>query len=84
MDQSQASLLLSSKKFHDKAQEMVKEGLEAKPQFIQLEKAMGGAAPSKVTLEDAKEGNGGMMLYTSGTTNRPVGIGRREHETKLI
>ena len=72
MDQSKASMLLSSTKFLKKAQETEALGLAAKPRFIELEKKQGGGKAEKVTLESTSEGRGGLMLYTSGTTNRPV------------
>lgn len=72
MDQSQASMLLSSEKFESKAMEVMKEGLEASPKHLKLEKKLGGAVHTKVALEGPTDGAGGMMLYTSGTTNRPV------------
>jgi acyl-coenzyme A synthetase/AMP-(fatty) acid ligase len=74
MDQSQASMLLSSKKFESKAEEVLKLDLEGKPKYIRLEKKLGGDAEGKVTLEGSSDGKGGMMLYTSGTTNRPVSV----------
>lgn len=72
MDHSQASLLLSSKKFEGKALEVMKRGLEVTPKHVKLEKELGNAAFEQVTLEGSTDGEGGMMLYTSGTTNRPV------------
>jgi malonyl-CoA/methylmalonyl-CoA synthetase len=72
MDHSQASMLLSSNKFEGKALEVIQQGLERTPRHIRLEKKMGGAAYEEVTLEEPTDGDGGMMLYTSGTTNRPV------------
>jgi hypothetical protein len=72
MDHSQASILLSSSKFEGKALEVIQQGLEGTPKHIKLRKKMGGAAYEKVTLDGPTDGNGGMMLYTSGTTNRPV------------
>jgi hypothetical protein len=72
MDHSQASMLLSSKKFEGKALEVMKQGVERTPKHVKLEKRMGGATPEVVTLEGCSEGQGGMMLYTSGTTNRPA------------
>ncbi|KAG4436880.1 hypothetical protein IFR05_007643 [Cadophora sp. M221] len=74
MDQSQASMLLSSAKFESKAVEVLKQDLEGKAKHVKLGKKFGGAAQSKVTLEGPTDGNGGMMLYTSGTTNRPKGV----------
>jgi acyl-CoA synthetase (AMP-forming)/AMP-acid ligase II len=72
MDHSQASLLLSSKKFERKALEVMKENLQKIPKHIRLAKKMGGAASERVTLEGPTDGGAGMMLYTSGTTNRPA------------
>lgn len=74
MDQSQASVLMSSKKFDGKAQDVLAVGLEAAPRYISVEKKLGGGVPREVTLEGPTHGAGGMMLYTSGTTNRPVGL----------
>lgn len=72
MDQSQASMLLSSTKFEGKAQDVFKEGLQGTPKHVKVEKKLGGAIHSPVRLEGPTDGEGGMMLYTSGTTNRPV------------
>lgn len=72
LDQSEASMLLSSSKFESKAQEVMNAGLEAKPKHVKLEKKLESLDYENVTLEGPSEGNGGMMLYTSGTTNRPV------------
>jgi len=75
MNHSEALMLLSSAKFANKAQEVLKTELEVEPTYLQLNKFQGGGEHEKVTL-DSKTGPGsaGMMLYTSGTTNRPVGI----------
>jgi malonyl-CoA/methylmalonyl-CoA synthetase len=72
MDQSQASMLLSSNKFERKAHEILEEGLATKPKHIQLQKLLGGTTPKPCSLRGLSDGHGGMMLYTSGTTNRPV------------
>lgn len=72
LDQSKALMLLASTKFNEKAQGIMKEGLQESPKFIQLEKKLGGGEPAKVTLQDIPSHKAGMMLYTSGTTNRPV------------
>lgn len=72
MDHSEASLLLSSKRFERKALEVMKQSLEKTPKHVKLEKRMGGATYEKITLDGPTDGLGGMMLYTSGTTNRPV------------
>jgi malonyl-CoA/methylmalonyl-CoA synthetase len=66
-------MLLSSAKFESKAEEVMNERLDAQPKHVKLEKKMGGGhGYEKVTLEGPTDGSGGMMLYTSGTTNRPV------------
>lgn len=65
-------MLLSSAKFEAKAQEVISTGLASNPKHVQLEKKIGGGAGGKVVFEGPIESDGGMMLYTSGTTNRPV------------
>lgn len=72
MDHSQASILLSSKKFEARAQDLLDMGLETAPKHVRLEKRFSSAAHRDVLLEGPTQGAGGMMLYTSGTTNRPV------------
>lgn len=67
-------MLLSSAKFKDKAQEVVKEGLEKKPILDMVQKRQGGEGGTNehVRLEGIPENQAGIMLYTSGTTSRPV------------
>lgn len=65
-------MLLASTKFYRKAEDVAIQGLDAKPRIIQVEKRMGGAEPGNVSLHDSVDGKGGIMLYTSGTTSRPV------------
>lgn len=67
-------MLLSSEKFQDKADEVLKEGLETSPINYKQEKIMLGKTDDYVTLEEPTSDKGGMMLYTSGTTNRPKGV----------
>lgn len=67
-------MLLASTKFYRKAEDVSIQGLDAKPRIIEVEKKMGSAEPGKVSLHDSIDGNGGIMLYTSGTTSRPVSI----------
>ncbi|MCJ1304423.1 hypothetical protein MMC08_007235 [Hypocenomyce scalaris] len=76
LDNSEALMLLASEKFKDKAQEVVKEGLEEKPILGMVEKRQGGegGSSSHVQLEGTQENQAGMMLYTSGTTSRPKGV----------
>ena len=72
MDQSQASMLLSTAKFSKKAEELHGCGLEASPKHVKIEKRLATQEIRKISLEGAAEGSGAMMLYTSGTTGRPV------------
>jgi malonyl-CoA/methylmalonyl-CoA synthetase len=65
-------MLLSSAKFASKAEELLKTELDVQPIHLQLDKFQGGGTPEKVALDKTKPGSAGMMLYTSGTTNRPV------------
>ncbi|KAG9227982.1 hypothetical protein BJ875DRAFT_478861 [Amylocarpus encephaloides] len=75
MDHSQASMLAASKKFTAKAKQVIDEGLEGTPKIVALEKKLtSGNSSQDVVLEGRAEGKGGMMLYTSGTTNRPKGV----------
>ncbi|KAK4927461.1 hypothetical protein LTR28_012001, partial [Elasticomyces elasticus] len=73
LDHSQARLLLSSQKFSAKAEEVLKEGLEYTPKSLRVRKILEGRSGGDVRLKEVKEEDekGGMMLYTSGTTNRP-------------
>ncbi|KAH7126874.1 hypothetical protein B0J11DRAFT_526676 [Dendryphion nanum] len=74
IDHSEALMLLSSEKFQDKADEVLKEGLETSPINYKQEKIMTGKTDDYVTLEEPTSTKGGMMLYTSGTTSRPKGV----------
>lgn len=72
LNQSEASLLVSSTKFTPKAKEVLATDLTSKPAHLELAKHMGGGSHEDVALGDSDPGEAGMMLYTSGTTNRPV------------
>lgn len=73
LNQSEANLLVSSDKFAKKAGEVLAAGLESTPAHLRLEKLLGGSAHETVAIGDEDAGQAAMMLYTSGTTNRPVG-----------
>ena len=74
LDHSEALVLLSSDKYADKAKETVSEGLQHKPILASTSTAVEASnhhtAPSLRDIDDTA--NGGLMLYTSGTTSRPV------------
>lgn len=77
LDQSQAIMLISSARFSDKADETLKEGLENHCINSKTEKIVeGGCSSHEPVLEDVGNAaaKSGMMLYTSGTTNRPKGV----------
>ncbi|KAL2199108.1 hypothetical protein P885DRAFT_31807 [Corynascus similis CBS 632.67] len=74
LNHSEALLLLSSAKFASKAEEVLKTELDVQPAHLRLDKFQGNGAHEKVTLEKSGPGAAGMMLYTSGTTNRPKGV----------
>ena len=73
LDNSEALMLLSSEKFRSKTDDVVKEGLEKKPIIGHIEKKLGRASTEcKAQLESLNDNQSGIMLYTSGTTSRPV------------
>ncbi|CBX94672.1 similar to peroxisomal AMP binding enzyme [Plenodomus lingam JN3] len=74
IDQSESLMLLSSEKFQTQADDVLKEGMQMKPINYKQEKIMMGKTDDYVTLEEPTSDKGGMMLYTSGTTNRPKGV----------
>ncbi|KAL1878483.1 hypothetical protein Plec18167_004557, partial [Paecilomyces lecythidis] len=77
MDNSQAKMLVATEKYKNKAEEVLKTGLEREPVFDLREKTRTGSSLTDSVefqnLQDT-ELKGGMMLYTSGTTNRPKGV----------
>ncbi|KAL8846264.1 MAG: hypothetical protein Q9221_008637 [Calogaya cf. arnoldii] len=75
LDNSDALMLLSSDKFRSKADEVLKEGLEKKPISSTIDKKLeGNQSGQSVQLEEKKNDQSGLMLYTSGTTSRPKGV----------
>lgn len=73
LENSGALMLLSSAKFQSKAEEVMK-GLTNKPPIPStIPKRAGGTSSSEnIELESIQDVAAGIMLYTSGTTNRPV------------
>lgn len=76
MDNSRAKVLVATEKYAEKAANILQAGLNREPILNVREKiTTGGNISEEVALEDYKQApKGGMMLYTSGTTNRPVGV----------
>ncbi|OAA81029.1 2-succinylbenzoate-CoA ligase [Akanthomyces lecanii RCEF 1005] len=75
LDQSAASVLVASPKFAAKAREVLATDLQRKPVYFELPKHTGRAANKEtVSLADEDLSGAGLMLYTSGTTNRPKGV----------
>ncbi|KAF2148820.1 acetyl-CoA synthetase-like protein [Myriangium duriaei CBS 260.36] len=76
LDHSEALMLLSSAKFADKARETLSDGLKHTPISVTAEKAKEGSISSKPPplREISDIDQGGLMLYTSGTTSRPKGV----------
>lgn len=74
LEDSEAMMLLASAKFRPKAEEVIDQGLEKPPTLKVLEKRTSGrkGAMRPALIEPSISSNGGVMLYTSGTTNRPV------------
>lgn len=66
-------MIVSSPKFITKADEVLRTHLDRKPRFLPLDKFPGnGAHEAVISLDGTNPGGAAMMLYTSGTTNRPV------------
>ncbi|RKF53835.1 Acyl-CoA synthetase family member 3, mitochondrial [Golovinomyces cichoracearum] len=74
LSQSQSTIFLASSKFKSKAQKVIDSYEDKKLRFVQIEKKMEGSLNGKIVLEDPLHTKGGMILYTSGTTNRPKGV----------
>ena len=72
LENSEASTLLSSEMFKVQAGVVLKEGLDKKPTLNIVDKKLAGDGHDKVRLIKLPLTKGGMMLYTSGTTSRPV------------
>lgn len=76
INDSEALVLLSSAKFDKLAKDVLSEGIETKITSHSLDKITEGASTtSEVEFKDeSSQAQGGMMLYTSGTTARPKGV----------
>ncbi|KAJ5658944.1 hypothetical protein N7507_005395 [Penicillium longicatenatum] len=74
MDNSQAKVLLATEKYADKASQILGAGLELDTLFDIRRKIEVGTDAESVQLDSREQTSSGMMLYTSGTTNRPKGV----------
>jgi acyl-CoA synthetase (AMP-forming)/AMP-acid ligase II len=75
LENSEALLFLSTEKYREKAKEVVKEGSSYTARLHILSKIAEGAVSSEsVTFDSTAFDHAGLMLYTSGTTNRPKGV----------
>jgi acyl-CoA synthetase (AMP-forming)/AMP-acid ligase II len=79
LDQSGASILVSSPTHTPKANEVLATDLKQKPSHLELPKHMGSGPKETVEFEDIDPAGAGLMLYTSGTTNRPVSFNNAHH-----
>ncbi|KAL9095850.1 MAG: hypothetical protein Q9165_001847 [Trypethelium subeluteriae] len=74
VNHSRALAFLSSTRWYTKAEEVVKEGLSHGTLMTKIEKRERGRSGGEaVKLEETGHSQGGMMLFTSGTTSRPKG-----------
>ncbi|KAK2767712.1 hypothetical protein FQN54_003870 [Arachnomyces sp. PD_36] len=75
LDNSEALALLATGKYKSKAQQVLDTGLAKEPVLHIHEKVKtGGDYTESIGFHDVQAPKGGMMLYTSGTTNRPKGV----------
>ncbi|KHJ36033.1 putative 2-succinylbenzoate- ligase [Erysiphe necator] len=72
LDHSQTTILLASSKFHTKAKQVI--DVCHKCHLIEINKKKGGSARENINFEKPLDVEGGLILYTSGTTNRPKGV----------
>lgn len=74
LDNSSARFMVATEKYAGTITGVLKAGLEHEPFLDVRPKLLEGATGSEsVQLKDLDQpSSGGMMLYTSGTTNRPV------------
>ncbi|KAI1050859.1 hypothetical protein LB507_009293 [Fusarium sp. FIESC RH6] len=76
LDNSEALVLISSAKYASKAEEVISKDLASTPIFYQLDGTGHSSAEQKQVELGELSGSqqGGMMLFTSGTTARPKGV----------
>jgi malonyl-CoA/methylmalonyl-CoA synthetase len=73
LDNSGSTTLLASEKFRTKADEVIATGLDHEVNILNVPKrTKGDSTGLSIQLEERSVASGGIMLYTSGTTSRPV------------
>lgn len=73
MNNSQAGMLVATERYADMAGKIMEGELDRQPILDMRGKIRtGSSGVGAVELEGIDGNSGGMMLYTSGTTNRPV------------
>ncbi|CBF82751.1 protein sgdD [Aspergillus nidulans FGSC A4] len=73
MNNSQAGMLVATERYADMAEKIMEGELDRQPILDMRGKIRTGSSDvGAVELEGLDGNSGGMMLYTSGTTNRPV------------
>ncbi|KAM0354824.1 hypothetical protein ACHAPU_000649 [Fusarium lateritium] len=75
IDNSSCLVLISSARYAPKAEEVLSQDLATPPLFYQLNKISNNSEEKHIELCDLSDKpQGGMMLFTSGTTARPKGV----------
>lgn len=76
LNHSEALALLATAKYEKLAADVLNEGMDNVPISASIPKTTEGAQSSSAVelTGDASKAEGGMMLYTSGTTARPKGV----------
>ncbi|KAI9842049.1 MAG: hypothetical protein M1838_003309 [Thelocarpon superellum] len=76
LNHSGASMLLSTIRYHEQAQMVIQEGVKGEVLLKIIDKSTEDDGPTPVEMhwEEPTQVDGGLMLYTSGTTSQPKGV----------
>ena len=69
--------------FKEQAELVLQEGIERKPTLNFVDKKLSGDGHDEVHLVELPITKGGMMLFTSGTTSRPVNFSSGDYKLLL-